>query len=177
MSDAHDRSSSARLGPRPPSDRFGAGPPDRARLFLEGIGTSVVARVARRRARGMVCVQDLPFLRLESTVIDDSGRRGRIVRVALDVERDVPKLVIELVYEPHDDETHSGPSAPVVAEPSGVHRATEDRADAARPSFRADPIDALREPPIAFAELVRTSWERVVGGLRWLSSRRSALVG
>lgn len=132
----------------------------RARLHIDGVRTPVLARVARRRDKGMTCVQELPFLRLESAVTDDRGRRARIARVALSVEKDMPKLVIELAYDDHDDDFPSGPPGVpygTIAAPA-PREADDTRPDLSTPTFRADPIDSLREPPVTLRELARAWW-------------------
>ena len=84
----------------------GGGGGERARLRLEGVRNPIVTTVARRRDDGLVVVQELPFLRLWSEVHDEQQRRARISRVAVDVQQDVPRLVLELAY---DDEV--GPAS------------------------------------------------------------------
>lgn len=93
----------------------GAG--ERARLHLEGVRGPIVTTVARRRTDALVVVQELPFLRLHSEVRDDQQRRARIARVAVDVQRDVPRLVLELAYD--DDDAAEGDAIEVeVAAPA-----------------------------------------------------------
>jgi hypothetical protein len=84
----------------------GAG--ERARLSIKGVGTPVGLRVARRRQGCVTLVQELPFLELGTEVQDENGRTGKIARVAVSIDRGVPKLVIELAY----DETRYGDSIP-----------------------------------------------------------------
>lgn len=86
-------------------------PGERTRLYLADIANPIVTQVARRRETGMTCVQELPFLRIESLVEDDRGRKARIARVALAVDKNVPKLVIELTYidDENDDDQGSPP--------------------------------------------------------------------
>lgn len=151
----------------------------RARLHIDGVRTPVLARVARRRETGMTCVQELPFLRLESAVTDDLGRRARIARVALSVEKDVPKLVIELAYDDHDDDFPSGPPAvpygaiavapaPDTFDTLPGAQAPELSSTALEALFRADPIDSLREPPVTFNQLARAWWAELVESAREL---------
>ncbi len=87
----------------------GAG--ERARLQIEGLEAPIVTTVARRRDDGLVVVQPLPFLKLQSAVHDEQGRAARIARVAVDVQRDVPRLVLELMFDP-DAPPRSGGSVP-----------------------------------------------------------------
>jgi hypothetical protein len=152
----------------------------RARLHIDGVRTPVLTRVARRRETGMTCVQELPFLRLESAVTDDQGRRARIARVALSVEKDMPKLVIELAYDDHDDDFPPGP--PAVPYGTIVAPAREPidtlpgapapeftaawEASSLETVFRADPNDSLREPPVTLAELARAWWSELTSSLR-----------
>lgn len=208
---------------------------DRARLHIEGVRSPILAKVSRRRVDGMTCVQELPFLRLESPVHDDHGRKARIARVSVAVEKNVPKLVIELQY---DDDDHDDPSPPGVhARPFGApasrvpvprpRRRIDDTigydehlavatdaprevvvasAIASTPAappvavlpagrvgnasdldrearFRADPIVALREPPISLAEVVtelgvslRAAFARLERSLeRWWRGARPLL--
>jgi hypothetical protein len=127
----------------------------------------VLAKIARRRDRGMTCVQELPFLRLESAVTDDRGRRARIARVALSIEKDVPKLVIELAYDDDDDFPSGPPAVPygaIIAPPgpSGEESSAVERVDSTFTLvFRADPIDSLREPPVSLSELALSWWSGV----------------
>lgn len=132
---------------------------ERTRLYLVDVANPIVTKVAARHEGGMTCVQDLPFLRIESVVEDDRGRKARIARVALTVEKNVPKLVIELAYDDDDNDDDSTP--PGVAfgaiepqlEQSGMRpmvlEAWEPRA------FLPSPIDSMREPPTSLKAMVR----------------------
>ncbi|GAB4208012.1 MAG: hypothetical protein OHK0013_26070 [Sandaracinaceae bacterium] len=147
------------------SSRASAPGHERTRLHIAGVRQPVLTRVARRRETGMTCVQELPFLRLESEVVDDRGRRARIARVALSVERDVPKLVIELAYDDRDDHDDDvgPPGAPfgAILEPARpVRRA--DQTIGYDERFRADPIDSLREPPITLREVLAETASQLV---------------
>lgn len=72
---------------------------ERTRLYVDGVRSAITAEVARRRHGGMVVTQALPFLRLDTPVLDDAGTRARIARVAISMEGDVPRLLLELVHE------------------------------------------------------------------------------
>lgn len=132
---------------------------ERTRLYLVDVANPIVTKVAQRHEGGMTCVQDLPFLRIESLVEDDRGRKARIARVALAVEKNVPKLVIELTYLDEDDDDDDS-TPPGVAfgsiepqlEQSGMRpmvlEAWEPRA------FLPSPIDSMREPPMTFAKVI-----------------------
>jgi hypothetical protein len=50
----------------------------------------------------MVVTQALPFLRLDTAVTDDGGQRARIARVAIAMDGDMPKLLVELEHEVED---------------------------------------------------------------------------
>lgn len=73
---------------------------ERTRLFVEGVGTAITAEVTRRRSDRLVVAQALPFLRLDTPVTAEGGKRARIARVAIAMEGDVPRLMLELA---HDD--------------------------------------------------------------------------
>lgn len=161
----------------------------RTRLQIEGVRSPVLARVARRRDSGMTCVQELPFLRLESAVTDEQGRRARIARVALSVDNDMPKLVIELAYDDHDDDFPSGPPGVAVTASTPRRLESYDAHDTVpgalapehtRLVFHRDPIDSLREPPLSLRELskalVGSLVTRVSAGLRELRSYARMLV-
>ena len=74
-----------------------------ARLFLDGVPTPIVARVTHRADDLVTVEQDLPFLALDTGVAvrDPSGasRRGRIGSVDLQLCGDVPKLVLQVVFD------------------------------------------------------------------------------
>ena len=71
----------------------------RTRLYVEGVQSAITAAATRRRSDGMVVTQALPFLRLDTSVTE-SGRRARIARVAIAMDGDMPKLLLELLHEP-----------------------------------------------------------------------------
>jgi hypothetical protein len=158
------------------SSRVSAPGHERTRLHIAGVRQPVLTRVARRRETGMTCVQELPFLRLESEVVDDRGRRARIARVALSVERDVPKLVIELAYDDHDDHDDDAgpPGAPfgAIVEPARPARRVDETIGYDE-RFRADPIDSLREPPVTLREVLEEVASELTRTLaaaeRWLT--------
>jgi len=72
---------------------------ERTRLFVEGVGTAITAEVTRRKTDGLVVAQALPFLRLDTPVVAEGGTRARIARVAISMEGDVPRLLLELAHE------------------------------------------------------------------------------
>jgi hypothetical protein len=73
---------------------------ERTRLFVDSVGTTITADVSRRSADSMIVTQALPFLRLDTSVVGDDGRRARIARVGIAMDGDVPRLSIELLNEP-----------------------------------------------------------------------------
>ncbi|MDH5674673.1 MAG: hypothetical protein OEZ06_21275 [Myxococcales bacterium] len=70
-----------------------------ARLQLDGLATPVVTRVSERRATGITVEQTLPFLRLNTAVLDQAEQRSRIESVSIVVSGGVPRLVLDLAYE------------------------------------------------------------------------------
>ncbi len=71
---------------------------ERTRLHLDGVRSPITADVARRRDDGIVVTQPLPFLRLD-TEVTERGRRSRIRRVAIAMDGDVPRLLLELCHD------------------------------------------------------------------------------
>jgi hypothetical protein len=85
---------------RPPKPAAVVKPePERIRVQLDGVKTPVVATVIDRCQRSMTVEQALPFLKLETGIVDEQGRRGRIVAVDLSVEGDTPKLLLDLAFD------------------------------------------------------------------------------
>lgn len=72
---------------------------ERTRLFVEGVSTAITAEVRGRRDDGLVVTQALPFLRIDTPVVAEGGTRARIARVAISMEGDVPRLLLELAHE------------------------------------------------------------------------------
>ena len=100
------------------------------RFRIEGMPAPIVAEVAERGDSGLVVIRDLPFLKRGASVLDQGDRSARIARVAVDVERDVPRLVLELAYDEafprrrrrdptvgYERPTSSAPPPPPAAEP------------------------------------------------------------
>lgn len=79
------------------------------RLYLDDLATSVRANVARRGDRELVLSQDLPFLKLNSSVRDADGRQAELASVYLAVHGDTPRLMLELRYP--EPEPAPAPSA------------------------------------------------------------------
>ncbi len=133
---------------------------NRTRLHFDGVAPTITAEVTRRRADGMVVTQALPFLRLDTSVTE-RGRRSRIKRVAIAMDGDVPRLLLELHHDhgdapPEDDTLESftpGMSARPARTDSTVPYGFE-------PSHVASPV-VLRDPPAALARpssAPRPSW-------------------
>jgi len=74
-----------------------------ARLFLDGVPTPIVARVTHSVEDLVTVEQELPFLSLDRglSLRDARGvsRRGRIGSVDLQLCRDMPKLVMQVVFD------------------------------------------------------------------------------
>ncbi|MDD9933533.1 MAG: hypothetical protein OXT09_08020 [Myxococcales bacterium] len=72
---------------------------DKTRLTLEGVDTPIVTQVRELREGGMTVEQSLPFLRLQTGVLDADDNRSRIESVSLVVADGVPRLVLDLAYD------------------------------------------------------------------------------
>jgi hypothetical protein len=70
-----------------------------ARLYLDAIGAHVVARVTERSPTHLTVSRELSFLKLDSVVHDETGRRARVSGVSVVLEKGTPRLVLELAYE------------------------------------------------------------------------------
>lgn len=70
-----------------------------ARLSISGVRSRLSMRVAQRRERGVTLEQSLPFLAIGTDVTSETGELGRIERVAVVLERGVPKIVLEVAYD------------------------------------------------------------------------------
>ena len=82
---------------------------ERARLFVDGVTAPITADIADKREDGMVVRQSLPFLRLDTEVTGDDGRRTRIARVRISMSGDVPSLELEL-EDVTDDDVEAAPA-------------------------------------------------------------------
>ncbi|MBX3272463.1 MAG: hypothetical protein KF729_19545 [Sandaracinaceae bacterium] len=71
---------------------------ERTRLHIDSVRSPITLEVARRRSDGLVLSQPLPFLKLDTTVTE-RGRRARIRRVAIAMDGDVPRLLLELHHD------------------------------------------------------------------------------
>jgi hypothetical protein len=115
-----------------------------ARLFLDGIGAPVVARVTHRSAQRMTVSQALPFLKLHSSVTDEGGRRAEVACVSMIVEDGMPRLVLDLVYSDAEADAERISSECLPLRPEHTLPFTVERADLTpieRPR-RATPRDA-----------------------------------
>ncbi|MGE0788543.1 MAG: hypothetical protein AB7S26_22900 [Sandaracinaceae bacterium] len=70
---------------------------ERARLTVDGVRRPITLDVAGRRQGKLVVAQALPFLRLGAAVTTDTGQRARIARVAIAMDGDTPKILLELM--------------------------------------------------------------------------------
>ncbi len=68
------------------------------RLYLDDADTTVRATIARRGDRELLLSQDLPFLKLNSSVRDADGRKAELASVYLAIHGDTPRLMLELRY-------------------------------------------------------------------------------
>ena len=134
---------------------------ERTRLFVEGVGTAITAEVTRRRSDRLVVAQALPFLRLDTPVVAEGGTRARIARVAIAMEGDVPRLMLELA---HDEAP--GLDAPLIG--------TEVEREATLPGFTPGvsmrPARTDSTVPYDFQPRARTS--RVVAVVEGQASKR-----
>ncbi len=73
--------------------------PERTRIFVDGVRAAITADIAQREHDCMIVTQALPFLRLDTQVVEDDGTRARITWVGIDMDGDVPRLVLELAHE------------------------------------------------------------------------------
>ena len=109
-----------------------------ARLFLDGVPTPIVARVTHRADDLMTLEQELPFLALDTGVAvrDASGaaRRGRIGSGDLQLCGDLPKLVLQVVF---DEPLAASAASTSVASPSSM--ATSSRPLTLPGDDRTDP--------------------------------------
>ncbi|HJL15353.1 MAG TPA: hypothetical protein RMH99_06855 [Sandaracinaceae bacterium LLY-WYZ-13_1] len=129
---------------------------ERARLFVDGVGATITADVVNRRDDGMVVSQALPFLRLDTGVSGDDGRRARISRVTIAMEGDVPRLLVELSHDEVDDGLDAVPAA-LFASPE------EDTVETFTPGVSTRPARTDATVPYELQLQERPSTERVVG--------------
>ena len=143
-----------------------------ARLFLDGVPTPIVARVTHRADDLVTVEQDLPFLALDTGVAvrDPSGasRRGRIGSVDLQLCGDVPKLVLQVVFDepaaavevrasrpatlPGDDRTD-----PDLVAPAMMARAAYADDEAEHAAIRRSSAGAIAAASIAAASIAAAS--------------------
>ena len=69
---------------------------ERTRLQLDGVGATITAERAWACGDTTLVRQALPFLRLDTEVTDEDGRRARIRAVTISMDGDVPRLELEL---------------------------------------------------------------------------------
>jgi hypothetical protein len=121
----------------------------RTRLRLEGVPSPVVTHVVRRSGDRVTLRQPLPFLQLDGMVEDERGRRGRIARVDVSLEGNLPSLVLEVAYAAEVVET-APPEVPSARAPS-------PRRDATVP-FELPSVRNSSAPPIAVGAPAAPAW-------------------
>lgn len=125
------------------------------RLYLDDVSTSVRANVARRGDRELVLSQDLPFLKLNSSVRDAEGRQAELASVYLAVHGDTPRLMLELRYP---EPAPAPAAAPAPVEP--LRRARRDQTvpymplgSSSSPPRRDSTIPYVPEDPASLGRL------------------------
>lgn len=68
------------------------------RFFLGGLTTPVLAKVAHESATRMTLQQELPFLQLESEMLDEDGRSGCLTGVSVKLRDGMPCLMLDVSY-------------------------------------------------------------------------------
>jgi len=130
---------------------------ERARLHVDGVRRPIAADVTRRRDDGVVVTQALPFLRLDTSVTE-GGRRSRIKRVAIAMDGDVPRLLLELSHDERAraDDTEQSFTPGVSARPERTDSTVpyELHATARRESI----VISDRPPPAAPAPAPARGW-------------------
>ena len=144
---------------------------ERTRLFVDGVRAPLKADVARRRDDGLVVSQPLPFLRLD-TPVTEHGRRARISRVAIAMDGDVPRLLLELSHDgerpadpaPSGDDTLVGFTPGVSTRPARTDGTVPYELQSEPPPRRevvlSDPPPALAPPRPSLASRL---WQAFVG--------------
>ncbi|MCB9597392.1 MAG: hypothetical protein H6719_32000 [Sandaracinaceae bacterium] len=129
---------------------------ERTRLHLDGVRSPITADVTRRRVDGVVVTQPLPFLRLDTTVTE-RGRRSRIRRVAIAMDGDMPRLLLELCHDGDPaplDEAHLDALVDDVLEESAAEHDTarsDDTLDSFTPGVSTRPARTDSTVPYEFA--------------------------
>ncbi len=70
----------------------------RARFFLEGVRSPVHAQVEHSDDEGMTLRQELPFLQLHRSVMDEDGREAELASVGVSLRDGTPSLILKLRY-------------------------------------------------------------------------------
>ncbi len=156
----------------------------RARLFLGGVGAAVSADVCSRTRDRLTVRHALPFLKLESEVMDEDGRRARISAVRVYVEDDVPTLHMELTYPttrtarrdetlPYGISTLPPPPAPVTRsrEDDTLVFGTDSHAAEARASTVHDGDTVVTDPAPAHPAHPAPFFVRVMRRIAYLFAR------
>ena len=131
-------------------------PPSSVTLHLHGVAQPVVAELVHRSDDALLTEQPLPFLRVGTTIEDESGRRGELQAVDLRVEDGVPRLVLTIWYQDPAGQTTLSEEAVLGVGPSeaGSGRRTIDLEmtdrDSGSPGFSSD-VGRPPESPQAVA--------------------------
>lgn len=124
--------------------------PERTRLIVDGVRAAITADVAQREHDCMIVMQPLPFLRLDTPVVEGDGTRARISWVGIEMDGDVPRLVLELAHE--DEPTLAAPLTP---------QANDDTLERFTPGVSTRPARTDSTVPYDYQPAART--ELVVG--------------
>lgn len=103
---------------------------DVARLYLDGVATPIVARVSHRSEDIVTVEQDLPFLALGKGLAlrdGDRARRAQIASIDLQLAGDVPRLVLQVLYD--DEVAEDAEDVEDAAEPALPFAAVSERTD------------------------------------------------
>jgi len=177
-----------------PARPLGAAASPKLRIHLASVASPIIAEVAERTPSGVTLRQPLPFLGAAQGVVDETGRRARIVDLRLGSRGGVPHLELELEYDSRRGREATVPFGverfsnrpPRLPPSSGPHEiaalaegAAEERVSSERVELYEPWRDALRElrgVGAAFARLGRHlgawglfAWRRARAG--WLAGR------
>lgn len=69
------------------------------RINFHGVDGPVTVKVLHEDFGGLTVEQALPFLAIDTSILTEEGRAGRIETVELVVDRGIPRLVVDLAYD------------------------------------------------------------------------------
>lgn len=121
-------------------------------LSLEGVGSELIAEVAHESDDVLVAEQELPFLRLGTSVVTEEGRRGVLQSVELRLDGELPRLVLTIGY---DDESIAGASSDELDAASAAAYDADDDLDPGDDCERAsigDDHDTLPDGSMTFED-------------------------